>query len=78
MTVLRLRKSQDAKRWHWCHMASFIYRCPNTGYQVQGWAPDNGAKNGHESYEGVTCLACRQVHYVNPETGRMLGARDRP
>jgi len=25
-------------------------------------------------YEGVVCLACRQVHMVNPRTGKALGA----
>jgi hypothetical protein len=58
-------------------MAPFIFRCPNTGYNVQGLAPDNGAKNGLENYESVTCLACQQIHYVNPKTGKMLGTRDK-
>jgi hypothetical protein len=35
---------------------------------------DNGSVNGDETYEGVTCLACRQVHMVNPKTGKVLGA----
>jgi hypothetical protein len=30
-----------------------------------------------ESYEGVTCLACRQVHMVNPRTGKVLGADEK-
>ena len=28
-------------------------------------------------YEGVVCLACRQVHMVNPRTGKALGADER-
>jgi hypothetical protein len=27
-----------------------------------------------ETYEAVTCLTCRQVHMVNPKTGKVLGA----
>jgi hypothetical protein len=35
---------------------------------------DNGSVNGDEAYEGVICLACKQVHVVNPKTGKVLGA----
>ena len=35
---------------------------------------DNGSVNGDETYEGVSCLACGQVHMVNPKTGKVLGA----
>jgi len=45
------------------------YRPPGVG-----WFADNGSVNGDETYEGVVCLACRQVHMVNPSTGRVLGA----
>ena len=26
-----------------------------------------------EDYQTVTCLACKQVHLVNPTTGQVLG-----
>jgi hypothetical protein len=52
-------------------MATRLFRCPSTGHRVQGWFADNGSVNG--DYEGVTCLACRQVHMVNPKTGKVLG-----
>jgi hypothetical protein len=55
-------------------MATCLFRCPSTGHRVQGWFADNGSVNGDETYEGVTCLACRQVHMVNPKTGKVLGA----
>ncbi|HTV28347.1 MAG TPA: hypothetical protein VMF32_11245 [Xanthobacteraceae bacterium] len=29
-----------------------------------------------DSYEAVTCLACRRVHLVNPKTGTVLGEDD--
>jgi hypothetical protein len=52
-------------------MATRPFLCPNTGDRVQGFA-DNGSDS--ETYEAVTCLACRQVHMVNPKTGKVLGA----
>jgi hypothetical protein len=49
-------------------MATFLFRCPATGYQVQGWVDDN-PENDVETYRPVTCLACGRVHLVNPTTG---------
>jgi hypothetical protein len=48
-------------------MATRVFLCPNTGDRVQDWFADNGSDS--EIYEAVTCLACRQVHMVNPKTG---------
>jgi hypothetical protein len=55
-------------------MPTPIYQCPTTGYRVQGWFLDNGGRDHTETYEAVTCLACRQVHLVNPHTGNVLDA----
>ena len=55
-------------------MAPRLFLWPSTGHRVQGWLADNGSVNGDETYEGVNCLACRQVHMVNPKTGKVLGA----
>jgi hypothetical protein len=49
-------------------MATFLYRCPNTGLNVQGWSADEVPSS--ETYEVVTCLACGRVHLVNPATGK--------
>jgi hypothetical protein len=54
----------------------FLFRCPNTGFQVQGWAADDGSEDDRATYEGVTCLACRGLHMVNPKTGAVLGSDD--
>jgi hypothetical protein len=54
-------------------MATFLFTCPRTSSRVQGWIADDGSENGAETYEGVTCLACKQVHMVNPKTGKVLG-----
>jgi hypothetical protein len=54
-------------------MATRVFLCPHTGQRVQGWFADDGSENGGDTYEGVNCLACRQVHMVNPKTGKVLG-----
>jgi hypothetical protein len=56
-------------------MPPFLYRCPNTGQNVQGFTAEE--VNGNDNvYETITCLACQQVHLVNPGTGKVLGADD--
>jgi hypothetical protein len=58
-------------------MPPFLYRCPNTGYRVQGFVADDTSDEGERyEYEAVTCLACQQVHLVNPTTGKVLGEDD--
>jgi hypothetical protein len=53
-------------------MATFVFRCPNTGLRVQGWSADDIPDEPH-SYESVPCTACGQLHFVNRSTGRALG-----
>jgi hypothetical protein len=58
-------------------MAAFLFLCPYTGYRVQGWVADDGAsENGGKTYETTSCLACGQVHLVNPKNGRVAGSDD--
>ena len=58
-------------------MAPFLFRCPNTGLHVQGWVvADDGSDEPGETYETVNCQACRQMHLVNPRTGRVMGSED--
>jgi hypothetical protein len=52
--------------------APFLFRCPNTGYCVQGRVADDGSQDAR-GLETVSCHACQQVHLVNPSTGRVLG-----
>ena len=56
-------------------MPPFLYRCPNTGRNVQGFAAEE-VRDDADTFEQVTCLACRQVHFVNPGTGKVLGETD--
>ncbi len=56
-------------------MPPFMYRCPNTGYRVQGFAAEEISENA-ETFEPVTCLLCQQLHLVNPATGEVLGEKN--
>ncbi len=55
-------------------MATFLYRCPNTGLQVQGYVAEDPTEDDAEAYESLKCLACTRMHLVNPKTGKVLGA----
>jgi hypothetical protein len=56
-------------------MPPVLYRCPNTGLQVQGFFADAIAE-GEETYETIVCTACRQIHLVNLASGKVLSADD--
>lgn len=55
-------------------MPPFLYRCPVTGFKVQGWIADDPTEDNDETFEPVNCTVCSQVHLVNPKTGKVLGA----
>jgi len=50
---------------------TFLYRCPNTRQTVQGWSADEVTDD--DEYQSIACLACAQLHLVNPKTGKVLG-----
>jgi hypothetical protein len=56
-------------------MPPFLYRCPNTGDNVQAWAADD-PEDDDLTYVQMACLACAQAHLVNPKTGKVLGSDD--
>lgn len=56
------------------NMPTFLYRCPNTGFRVQGYTPEQTSDDG--AYEVVTCAACSRVHLVNPMTGKVMGEEE--
>ena len=55
-------------------MATFLFRCPATGLNVQGWIADEPGDD--EAYEPISCHACAVVHLVNPKTGKVLSGDD--
>jgi hypothetical protein len=56
-------------------MGAFLFLCPNTGLQVQGWTESEDTENDG-IYVMVTCAACRGAHWVNPKTGNIIGQND--
>jgi len=53
-------------------MRTFLYRCPTTGFRVQGYSAEQ-TSDDDATYEAVTCIVCQQIHLVNPNNGRVLG-----
>ena len=51
-------------------MRNFIYRCPKTGYNVQGSV--SVAEVEGQTYVGQICLACNSLHLVDPRTGTLV------
>ena len=55
-------------------MSGFIFTCPTTKLNVQHW-PENDEDISENEYEGITCLACSRLHFINRKTGELLGKR---
>ena len=50
-----------------------LFKCPQTGMNVQHWledAPKDGSGGTHQS---VDCPACTRIHFIHRETGKVLG-----
>lgn len=54
-------------------MPTFLYRCPVTGYRVQGLIADDPTEKNGPIYEPVRCTICARIHLVDPKTGRVAG-----
>jgi hypothetical protein len=55
-------------------MPPFLYRCPNTGYRIQGFVAEEVSDD--QTYVSVTCIMCRQLNLVNPSIGKVVGEDD--
>jgi hypothetical protein len=55
-------------------MVAVLYRCPDTGLNVQGWLADDGAANRGEVYEAMTCQRVRAGAFGEPSDLQGLGA----
>ena len=73
---LSLIKESIGRPCSYFKMASLIYRCPFTGSNVQDWVAEDVSSG--EVFVSLACRACMRTHLVNPATGRVLGAADRP
>jgi hypothetical protein len=47
------------------------YRCPKSDSDVEHRIDPAAASR--QAYEPVVCTACGQLHFVNRETGKLLG-----
>ena len=57
-------------------MAAFVYRCPNTRVRIQALAAE-AITDDADAYQLVACVMCKQVHLVNPFTGKLLGEQQK-
>jgi len=63
-----LNQSPLRVRGHNDYVRTFVFRCPTTGYNVQGRYEDpNGPL---PAFVGQHCLACNGLHVVDPRTGK--------
>jgi hypothetical protein len=60
----------DRQRWR-----PALFDCPRTGQKVQGLFAEEAFSTAEASYEPISCLACSGVHFIDPRTGAMLGAK---
>jgi hypothetical protein len=73
--ILIYRKTESRKSALIWQMALFIFRCPKTSLNVQGFTADDPTSTGDDvTYEMVTCTACTRTHFVSPKTGKVMGA----
>jgi hypothetical protein len=54
-------------------MGAFLFKCPTTGHNVQAFRVEDQDSDNESSYHSMECLACGQVHFVNPVTRKVLG-----
>jgi hypothetical protein len=71
---IAVKVSTAAPRLGVFRMPLFMYRCPKTGYRVQGFVAEDTSADAHV-YEPVTCPLCHQIHHVNPHSGVVLGEK---
>ena len=60
-------------------MIGFLYRCPTSGLQVQGWAAEASSDSAEDSeYVALGCPVCMRIHLVSPSSGHVLGEDRKP
>ena len=50
-----------------------IYKCPQTGMNVQHWLEDVLEESAEDGYEPVDCPACTLAHFIHRDSGKLLG-----
>jgi hypothetical protein len=54
-------------------MATFLFKCPNTGYQVQGYVGPEDEPVEDSTFVPVNCPVCAHVHLVDPKSTEVIG-----
>jgi hypothetical protein len=53
-------------------MVAIRYRCPTTGKRIQIELEDDPDPESEPGHEAVPCLACGDIHLIDPKTGKVL------
>jgi len=51
-----------------------LFRCPNTGMNVQHWLAD-APEDEKDRHSSVVCPACAKMHFIHNSTGKPLGEK---
>ena len=74
ISYVNIRNFPDVARGHICGMGRpVLFKCPQTGMHVQHWLPDAVDDEPKGSYRQIVCPACAGLHFINYETGKLLG-----
>ena len=49
-----------------------LFRCPQTGMNVQHWLAD-APEDAKDNHSPVVCVACGKTHFMHNSTGKLLG-----
>jgi hypothetical protein len=52
-------------------MRDFVFKCPKTGLRVQARVAESPIAGDY--FEAVECTACKALHLVNPQAGKVAG-----
>ena len=53
-------------------MATLVFTCPNTDFNVQHSFDDDYENALDTEYEAITCPACTRLHFISLKTGKLL------
>ena len=68
LTCIKAHRESNS---HHIVVRMFVFRCPNTGYNVQGrYEVGTGPL---PAFVGQHCLACNGLHVVDPQSGKGMG-----
>ena len=57
-------------------MGNIIFKCPQTGLNVQHWLDEAEPENPSAASETVLCQACNRLHFINRSNGKLLGQQE--